>query len=265
MKKLVVASLAVAAATVLMGSQIHKAQAAIQVQTVDYKQGDTTLEGWLVFDDAKQGKRPGVIVFPAWYGPSDDEKVRAEMLAKMGYVAFVADVYGKGIRPNNPKDAGPVAGKYMKDRPLLSARAQAAFDEFSKNPMVNKSKIAAIGYCFGGAGALDLARTGAPLKAVVTFHGDITSPTPADDKNIKGRVLVLHGADDPIVGPQAQDAFKKEMTDAKVDWELVLYSGAVHSFTQKSAGNDPSKGAAYNEKADKRSWQAMTDLFKATL
>ncbi len=265
MKKLVVASLAVAAATVLMGSQIHKAQAAIQVQTVDYKQGDTTLEGWLVFDDAKQGKRPGVLIFPAYTGPSDHEKDVAQKLAKMGYVAFVADVYGKGVRPKAGPEAGAESGKYMKDRPLLLARAQAGFDQLRNNPRVNTAKLAAIGYCFGGAGALDLARSGAPLVDTVTFHGALPTPTPENAKNIKGHVLALHGANDPIVNTQAVTNFEKEMSDAHVDWQVVLYADTVHAFTDPSSGNDPSKGAAYNALSDKRSWQAMTDLFKATL
>jgi len=256
---------ALAAIMAVGGFQLGKAQAAVKVQTVDYKQGDTTLEGWLVYDDAKQGKLPGVVVFPAYHGPTNEEKEVAQRLARMGYVAFVADVYGKGIRPQDAKDAGAEMGKYMKDRPLLRQRAEAAFDQLRHNPHVDTAKMAAIGYCFGGAGALDLARSGAPLKAVVSFHGVLTSPTPQDDAHIKGRVLALHGADDPIVNAQAQDAFKKEMTDAKVDWELVLYSGAVHAFTEKSAGNDPSKGAAYNAKADKRSWEEMTRLLKETL
>lgn len=264
-KKINLAAIAVAGTMAIIGVQAGKANAAVKVDTVNYKQGDTALEGWLVYDDAKQGKRPGVVIFPAWMGPTAEEKESAERLAKMGYVAFVADVYGKGIRPNNPKDAAAESGKYMKDRPLLRARAQAALDQLRKSPMVNGTKLAAIGYCFGGAGALDLARSGAPLRATVTFHGALTSPTPEDDKNIKGRVLALHGANDPLVGPQAQEAFKKEMTDANVDWQLVLYSGAVHAFTEKSAGNDPSKGAAYNEKADKRSWQEMTTLFRQVL
>jgi dienelactone hydrolase len=153
----------------------------------------------------------------------------------------------------------------MKNRPLLTDRAKAAYDQLAKSPMVNPSKIAAIGYCFGGAGALDLARSGAQLIDTVTFHGDLTSPTPQDDNNIKGRILVLHGADDPIVNAQAQDGFKKEMTDAHVKWEMVLYSGTVHSFTQKGAGNDPSKGGAYSEYADKNSWSQMTQLFHQTL
>ena len=265
MKKLLLAATTLAAVPVLAGWSIDSVQAAVKVQTVDYKQGDTTLEGWLVYDDAKQGKRPGVVVFPAWNGPDEDAKGRAQMLAKLGYVAFVADVYGKGVRPQGPKDAGAEAGKYMKNRPLLTERAKLAYDQLRKNSMVNPAKIAAIGYCFGGAGALDLARSGAPLVDTVTFHGDLTSPTPQDDNNIKGRVLALHGAADPIVNAQAQDAFKKEMTDAHVKWEMVLYGGAVHSFTQKGAGNDPSKGAAYNEYADKQSWAEMTRLFRETL
>jgi dienelactone hydrolase len=265
MKSIRLAAFALASGAALVGFTATHSQAAIKVQTVDYKQGDTALEGWLVYDDATQAKRPGVVVFPAWMGPTADEKTRAEMLAKQGYVAFVADVYGKGVRPTDTKGAIAESSKYMKDRGLLRARAQAAFDQLSKNPMVDTHNIAAVGYCFGGAGALDLARSGAPLKATVTFHGDLTSPTPDDDKNIKGRVLVLHGADDPVVGPKDQDEFKKEMSDAKVDWEMILYSGAVHSFTQKSAGNDNSKGAAYNANADKRSWAEMTTLFRQVL
>jgi len=262
MKKLRLIALVSAA---LGGFQLGQAQAAVKLQTIDYKQGNVTLEGWLVYDDATTAKRPGVLVFPAWYGPTDEEKADAERLAKMGYVAFVADVYGKGVRPNNSKDAGAESGKYMKDRALLRARARAAFDELRNNPMVDAAKLAAIGYCFGGGAALDLARGGAPLKATVTFHGFLTSPTPEDDRNIKGRVLALHGADDPWVGPKEQEAFKKEMSDAKVDWEMVLYSGAVHAFTEKSAGNDNSRGAAYNANADKRSWQELTTLFHDVL
>ncbi|HEV8015099.1 MAG TPA: dienelactone hydrolase family protein [Stellaceae bacterium] len=265
MKKLSLAAIVFAAALAPSAWTGSTAQAAVQVKTVDYQQGDTTLEGWLVYDGAKQGKRPGILVYPAYNGPTDTEKDVAERLAKMGYVAFVADVYGKGIRPADPKSAGAEMGKYMKDRGLLRQRAQAAFDQLSHNPMVDVNHLAAIGYCFGGAPALDLARSGAPLKITVSFHGVLTSPTPQDDNNIKGRVLALHGADDPIVGPQAQDDFKKEMTAAHVNWQLVLYGGAVHAFTEKTSGNDNSKGAAYNANADKLSWEAMTQAFKDSL
>jgi dienelactone hydrolase len=265
MKKLSLAAIVFAAALAPSAWTGSTAQAAVQVKTVDYKQGDAALEGWLVYDDAKQGKRPGIVVYPAYNGPTDAEKEVAERLAKMGYVAFVADVYGKGVRPADPKSAGAEMGKYMKDRGLLRQRAVAAFDQLRNNPMVNTADMAAIGYCFGGAGALDLARSGAPLKITISFHGVLTSPTPQDDSNIKGRVLALHGADDPIVGAQAQDDFKKEMTAAHVNWALVLYGGAVHAFTEKGAGDDNSKGAAYNANADKLSWEAMTQAFKDTL
>jgi len=264
-KKSHLAVVTLAAAVALAGFQTGKAQAAVKVETVDYKQGDTTLEGWLAYDDAKQGKRPGVVVFPSYVGPADHDKDVAQKLAKMGYVAFVADVYGKGIRPKAGPEAGAESGKYMKNRPLLLERAQAAFDQLRNNPMVNTKKLAAIGYCFGGAGALDLARNGAPLVDVVTFHGALPTPTPENAKNIKGHVLALHGADDPVVNQQAVANFEKEMTDAHVDWQVVLYANTVHSFTDRSAGTDNSKGAAYNALSDKRSWQAMVDLFKTTL
>ena len=257
--------LAIAVTLGVIGLRPTDASAAIKVQTQDYQQGGTTLEGWLVYDDAKHTKRPGVVIFPSWNGPTDEEKGRAEMLAKLGYVAFVADVYGKGVRPKGFKEAMAEYQKSMKDRPLLRLRAEAALDQLRKSPLVNTSKLAAIGYCFGGAGALDLARGGAPLAITVIFHGDLTSPTPEDDKNIKGRVVALHGAADPIVGPKEQEEFRQEMNAAHVDWELILYGGAVHSFTQKSAGNDPSHGAAYNARADKRSWAELTRLFKETL
>ena len=240
------------------------AQAAIKVQTVEYKQGDTALEGWLVYDDATQGKRPGVVVYPQWMGPSDDEKTAAEKLAAMGYVAFVADIYGKGVRPNTPQAAGAEMGKYLKDRPLLLARAQAAFDQLKQSPMVDTQKLAAFGYCFGGAPALDLGRSGAPLVDIVTFHGVLSTPDPDNAKNIKGHVLVLHGAADPIVNAQAVGAFEKEMTDGHVDWQVVLYGGAMHAFTNPGV-NSPEHGSQYDPLAAKRAWQAMSDLFKVTL
>jgi dienelactone hydrolase len=246
--------------TCLAGS----AQAAVKVQVVDYKQGDTTLEGWLVYDDAAADKRPGIVVFPQWMGPSAHEKNTAEKLAQMGYVAFVADIYGKGVRPDTPKAAGEEMGKYVKDRPLLLARAQAALDQLRQSQLVDASKLAAIGYCFGGAPALDLARSGAPLTDIVTFHGILATPNPDNAKNIKGHVLVLHGAADPIVNAQAVDAFEKEMTDGHVDWQVVLYGGAMHAFTQPEI-NDPAHGVKYDAVAAQRSWQAMSDLLKSTL
>ncbi|MGA7789093.1 MAG: dienelactone hydrolase family protein [Xanthobacteraceae bacterium] len=242
------------------------AQAAVKLQTVEYKQGDAALEGWLVYDDAVHGKRPGVVVYPAYWGPSAFEKGVAEKLAQMGYVAFVADIYGKGIRPDTPQTAGAAMGKFMSDRALLLARAQAAFDQLRHSDMVDTTKIAAIGYCFGGAPALDLARSGAPLVDVVTFHGALGTPTPDNAKNIKAHVLVLHGAADPIVNAQAVAGFEKEMTDGHVaDWQVVLYGGVMHAFTDNTHPSSPEHGTKYDATATRRSWQAMSDLFKNTL
>ena len=236
-------------------------QAKIVTKTIDYKQGDATLEGFLAYDDAISGPRPGVLVVHQWMGLTDYEKHRAEMLAQLGYVAFCADIYGKGIRPKDAREAGGQAGKYKSDRALLRARVNAGLDELLKQPQVDPNQVAAIGYCFGGTTVIELALSGANVKGVVSFHGGLDAPNPADAKNIKCKVLALAGADDPFQKPEDLAAFEQEMRNAKVDWQITFYGGAVHSFTQPMAGNDNSKGAAYNEKADKRSWQAMKDFF----
>jgi len=236
-------------------------RAAIHTETVEYKQGDTTLEGFVAYDDAIQGKRPGILVVHQWLGLTDYEKHRAEMLAQLGYVAFCADIYGKDVRPKNTTEAGPLAGKYKKDRPLLRARVNAGLDALRQQPLVDGKNIVAIGYCFGGTTVLELARSGADVAGVVSFHGGLDAPDPTDGKNIKCKVLICHGADDPFSSPQDIAALENEMRQGHVDWQLIKYGGAVHSFTQPMAGNDNSKGAAYNEKADKRSWEAMKQFF----
>jgi dienelactone hydrolase len=241
------------------------AQAAVKFETIEYKQGDTMLEGWLVYDDATTAKRPGVVVYPAWWGPSAQDKNVAEKLAKMGYVAFVADIYGKGVRPDTIPAAAAESGKYYKDRPLVLARAQAGFDQLKQSKLVDLSKLVAIGYCFGGMPALDLARSGAPLVDVVVFHGSLGTPNPESDKNIKAHVLALHGAADPIVNLEAVAKFEKELTDAGVDWQVDLYGGIMHAFTDSTHVQAPDHGIKYDATADKRSWQSMADLFKATL
>jgi dienelactone hydrolase len=208
------------------------------------------------------GKRPSVLIAHQWKGLSDYEKKRAKMLAELGYNVLAADVYGKGVRPDNPKDAAAMAGKYKADRPLLRERINAAFQLLKKDKRTDSAKIGAIGYCFGGTTVLELARNGADLVGVVSFHGALATPTPADAATIKCRVLALHGADDPFVPPAEVAGFEEEMRKAKVDWQLVAYGGAVHSFTDWNAGNDNSKGSAYNEKADRRSWEAMKDFFQ---
>lgn len=240
-------------------------RAAVQFQKVEYKQGDTVCEGLLVFDDSIQGKRPGVLVAHQWKGLGEYEKMRAERLAQLGYVVFCADIYGKGIRADNPKDASALAAKYKSDRPLLRARIAAALETLRTNERVNEKQIAAIGYCFGGTTVLELARHGAELTGVVSFHGGLSTPNPSEARNIKCKVVALHGADDPFVPAEEVAAFEKEMRDAKVDWQLTAYGGAVHSFTDKNAGNDNSKGSAYNAAADARSWRAMTAFFDEVL
>jgi dienelactone hydrolase len=247
-------------------ASVDSATAAIQSQVVEYQHEDTTLEGAYVWDDASTAKRPGVVIYHTYTGPTSHEMDAAKRLAEMGYVAFVADIYGKGVRPPPPKEAGAESRKYITNRPLLRARANAALDTLRQHPLVDAKKMASMGYCFGGAAALELARSGADLAATVVFHATLSSPTPEDARNIKGPVLALHGADDPIA-PRAQvDAFMKEMSDAKVDWQVVLYADTDHGFTTKrNIGAAKSTGNVYNEKTDQRSWAAMQDLLRETL
>ena len=237
------------------------ARSEIVFKPVEYKQADTVLEGLSVYDDAAQGKRPAVLVVHQWKGLGDYEKKRAEMLARLGYNVFAADIYGKGIRPQTPQEAGAEAGNFKNDRALLRARVRAGLEMLAKHELTDPKRIAAIGYCFGGTAVLELARSGADIAAVVSFHGGLSSPTPADAKNIKAKVLALHGADDRAVPATEVAAFEDEMRQGGVDWQLIAYGGAVHAVTDWNAGNDNSKGAAYNERADRRSWEAMKQCF----
>ncbi len=233
-----------------------------QTGPIDYKSQDTVLEGYIAYNKSLEGKRPGIVLVPDWMGVAEHYDKIADKLADLGYVALVADVYGKGVRPKNAEEAAALATKYRSDRGLMRQRVLAALDELKKNPMVDEKRIATIGYCFGGTAVLELARSGAPIVGVVTFHGGLDTPTPDDAKNIKGKVLVLHGADDPYVPPAQVAAFQEEMRKGGVDWQMIFYADAVHSFTNPSAGTDKSTGNAYNEKADKRSWEAMKSFFK---
>ncbi len=234
----------------------------LQTQAVDYKDGNTVLEGYLAVKKGVEGKHPGVLVVPDWMGVTDPYKKISDKLAGMGYVVFAVDVYGKGVRPSTGEEAAAESKKYKSDRKMFRTRVLAALEQLKKNPNVDPSRIAVIGYCFGGTAALELARSGAPLVGVVSFHGGLDSPSPEDGKNIKGKVLALHGADDPFVLPKDIAAFQDEMRKGNVDWQMVYYGDAVHSFTQTKAGTDKSKGNAYNEKADKRSWKAMKHFFR---
>jgi dienelactone hydrolase len=236
--------------------------AAIKTEAVDYKHGDVALQGYFAWDDAVKGKRPGIFVVHEWWGHGPYVRRRAEQLAKLGYVAFAGDMYGKGVYAKDHVEAGKLSGAIKGDRELLRERALAGLERLKAHPSVEAARLAAIGYCFGGTTALELARAGAPVKGVVSFHGSLSTPLPAS--RIKPKVLVLHGADDKFVNPEVP-AFEEEMRKAKADWQLVQYGGAVHSFTVAEAGNDPSKGMAYDEKADKRSWEAMKSFLSEAL
>jgi dienelactone hydrolase len=201
-----------------------------------------------------------VLIVHQWKGLTDYEKKRAEMLARLGYVAFAVDIYGKGVRPQDTAEASTQAGKYKSDRTLLRARVNAGLDVLRKERFVDPKRIAAIGYCFGGTTVIELARSGADIAGVVSFHGALDSPRPEDGKNIRCKVLALHGADDPFVPAKDIAAFEDELRNAGVDWQLVKYGGAVHSFTDWNADGSM-KGAKYDERADKRSWEDMKLFF----
>lgn len=234
-----------------------EAQAALHTELVEYKHGEAALEGYLAYDDVTSTPRPGVLVVHEWKGLGPYAMHRAEQLAQLGYVAFAVDMYGKGIRAKDHEEAAKLSGVYRSGRQLMRARITAALEWLAHQPFVDASRIAAIGYCFGGTTVLELARSGAPVVGVVSFHGGLDTPNRSDAQQITGRVLVLHGANDPFVGSEQVAAFEQEMQQAKVRYRLIRYPGAVHSFTVPEAGDDPSKGMAYNKEADRQSWEAM--------
>ena len=236
-----------------------------QLKTVPYFDNNQKLEGFFAKAKTENPKNIGIVILPAWMGIDNHAKESAEELAKLGYHAFVADIYGVGNNPKNTSEAGKNAGFYKTNYKEYQKRIQLAIDELIKHG-ADKNKIAVIGYCFGGTGAIEAARGNLNVKGVVSFHGGLGRDANRKVSPIDSKVLVLHGADDPFV-PQADIlAFQQEMRDAKADWQMVYYANAVHAFTHKDLDTDNSKGAAYNELADKRSWEAMktffTEIFK---
>ena len=238
MKNARVAS-AILIATLAGALQTTPAAAELKTQTVDYKQGDTALEGYLAYDDASRGRRPGVLLLHRRDGMTELTRKNTEMVAKLGYVAFAPDIFGKNIRPKEVKEMQEQSAIYNKDRPLMRARAQAGLDVLRQNPKVDPARIGMVGYCFGGTVAVELAETGAPVLGTVTIHGSFRNFTPEGAKNIKGRFLILHGAEDPIAPLEEVNSLIRDFRAAKIGWQMELYSGTEHGFsTPKNAAEE---------------------------
>ena len=249
-------------ALVLVCLWLTAVEARMVTQTVEYRQDGTVMRGFLAYDDALKGKRPGVLVVHEWWGLNDFARERALKLAGLGYVALAADMYGGGATTGDREEAGRLAGALRGNPDLLRARAQAALKVLTADPRVDPKRLAAIGFCFGGTTVLELAYSGADLAGVVSFHGGLPRPLPGDLKGIKARILVLHGADDPHVAPADITAFEQAMRQAGADWQMVCFGGAVHGFTNPAAGNDQASGVAYNARAARRSWRYLQGFFQ---
>jgi dienelactone hydrolase len=243
------------------------ASAAVQTKTVEYEFDGVKLKGFLAWDDAAKGKQPGVLVFPEWWGLNDYAKERAKQLAGLGYVAFAADLYGEGkvIDIAHPEDAGKMAGALRMNAKTWRGRAEAALKQLTSLENVDSSKVAAIGYCLGGSTALQLAYTGANIRAVVTFHAGLASPAKGEGEKIKAKFLVCHGAADKFIPEKAIADFKESLKDAHVPLDFVAYPDVVHSFTVPTADKVGNPGMKYDQKADEDSWKRMKELFKTTI
>jgi dienelactone hydrolase len=246
----------------LLLSACLSAHAAVVGKEVSYHAGATTLKGYLAWDDAIQGKRPGVLVVHEWWGQNAYARKRADMLAALGYTALALDMYGDGKTADHPQDAGKFSSAVRKDLPLMKARFNAARDLLASQDTVDPRRIAAIGYCFGGSVVLEMARSGADLAGVVSFHGSLGGLGPVS-KPVTARILVANGADDPFNPPDQIAAFRHDMDAAGVDYQFINYPGAKHSFTNPDAtavGKKFNLPLEYNADADKQSWQAMQDF-----
>lgn len=235
-----------------------------QLKPVSYNDGSQKLNGFSVAPVKGNTKKAGVLILPAWKGIDKHSKDVAEDLSRVGYYAFVADIYGEGNYPTDNKSAGAKAGYYKKNITAYHQRIKLAMQELIKAG-ADPSRIVVIGYCFGGTGAIETARENFPVKGIVSFHGGLSRDTARTINPIQPKVLVLHGADDPNESTAEILAFQQEMRTAKADWQMVYYANSVHSFTDPDAGNDNSKGAAYNELAAKRSWKNMLSFFNEVL
>lgn len=237
--------------TILVSSTINA-----QLKPVKYADGSQVLNGLSIKSAKKSSQNPGILLLPAWLGIDNASKGIAENLSKMGYHVFIADIYGEGNYPKNTAEAGKQAGFYKQNFEAYQKRIDLALQELIKSG-ANADNIVAIGYCFGGTGVLEAARGNLKLKGVASFHGGLGKDATRPVAPITTKVLVCHGADDPYVPTAEITAFQQEMRDAKADWQMIYYADSVHSFTNPEAGNDNSKGAAYNEKAAKRSFEHL--------
>ncbi len=246
--------------SLLLMMNTNLAGAEIKTQTVTYQYGGVTMKGYLAWDNAVQGKRPGILVVHEWWGLNDYAKRRAEQLAKMGYVALAADMFGEGKTAEHPDEAGAMIEAVRKDLNTWLGRANAALKVLRDQPMVDPTKLAAIGYCFGGATVLQLAYSGADLVAVASFHGSL--PVPESTKDIKARILILHGEADTFITSETVQKLKAGLDQGKVRYKFVSYPGAVHGFTVPGSEKRGIKNIAYNPQADSQSWQEMVHLFQ---
>lgn len=244
---------------------VSSAEAAVQTKKITYKHGGVECHGFLAWDDSIKGPRPGVLVVHEWWGLDDYARKRAEQLAKAGYVAFAADMYGEGKTVNHPKEAGAMAAKVRENVAEWRKRASAALETLQAQPQCDKTRVAAIGYCFGGSTALQLAFAGTDLKAVACFHGALLTPTDAEVKQTKAAILVCHGADDTFIPEAAIKAFRAALDKGGAKYDFIPYPGARHSFTVPDAGKHGIDGLKYDKAADEDSWKRMLKLFEEKL
>lgn len=249
----------VAGLALLCGGAAH---AALVEKTLQYKHEGATLGGFLVYDDAQSGARPGVLVIPEWWGLNDYAKGRARQLARMGYVAFAADMYGDGKNTRNPKEAEAWASEVSAKPGFLAARSKAGLEILRQQAQTDKKRVAAIGFCFGGTALLNLAYSGESLNGAVVFHANLVAPDDKQVKKIKTPILILHGSKDTFTKPEEIDKLEKSFDAGKVDWYMVKYANAVHGFTNPDADRYKIPGMGYNEKAAKRAWDEMQRYFQ---
>lgn len=240
------------------------AWAGLQTEVVEYRAGDTVMTGYLAWDDSIQGERPGVLVVHEWWGHNDYARKRAEMLAALGYTALALDMYGEGKVADHPDDAKAFMMAATRDAEALTARFDAAHELLQNHDTVDGDRIAAIGYCFGGAVVLNMARAGKPLAGVVSYHGSLGTQSPAEEGKVQASVLVFTGAEDPMVPAEQVTGFEQEMQAAHADYELISYPGAKHSFTNPQAdefGQRFDMPLAYDAEADRDSWERTQQFF----